>query len=52
VRTLGVGAVGGEPHGGLEDLLPFGQVGVDRGEACFGGTDVGGDAGLLSLEGW
>jgi hypothetical protein len=45
------GAVGGEAHRGLEDLLPFGEVGVDRGEALLGTADVGGDAGLLPLEG-
>ncbi|HVC24904.1 MAG TPA: hypothetical protein VND23_04025 [Acidimicrobiales bacterium] len=46
-----LGAVGGEAHGGFEDLLPLGQVGVDRGEPFLRTTDVRGDAGLLGLQG-
>jgi hypothetical protein len=45
-RGVGPGAVGGEAHRGLQDLLPFGEVRVDPGEAPFGTADVGGDAGL------
>ncbi|MDA8276091.1 MAG: hypothetical protein M0029_12040 [Actinomycetota bacterium] len=47
---IGLGAVGGEAHGGFEDLLPLGEVGVDRGEAFLGTADIGGDAGLLSFQ--
>lgn len=47
---VGLGAVGGEAHGGLQDLLPLGQVGVGGGEAFLGRAHVGGNAGLLSLE--
>ncbi len=43
--------MGGEAHGGLEDLPPLGQVGVDGGESFLGTADVGGDAGLLGLQG-
>ncbi|HVA02157.1 MAG TPA: hypothetical protein VMU64_00300 [Acidimicrobiales bacterium] len=45
-----LGAIGGEAHGDLQDLLPFRKVGVGQRKTLLGRSDVGTDPGLLGLE--
>jgi hypothetical protein len=35
-QSVGVGAVGGQPHGQVEDRMPFRQAGVGRATAASG----------------
>jgi hypothetical protein len=47
---VGLPAVGGEPHRGLQDLAPLLHGGVDRGQPLLGGAQFIADAVLLGAE--